>query len=141
MSRHSDKNEKSGDRAPKSGVRVDKWLWAARFFKTRSIAVDAITGGKVAVNGEGVKPAREVKVGDAVKLRLGPYEHEVMVRGLSEQRGPAAQAMLLYEETAESKQTREKLAWTLKHAAPVMDPGVGRPTKKDRRDLHKSRGY
>ena len=141
MSRHSAKDLKADDGSARTGVRVDKWLWAARFFKTRSIAVDAITGGKVAVNGEGVKPAREVKVGDAVRLRLGPYEHEVIVRGLSEQRGPAAQAVLLYDETAESKQAREKLAWTLKHAAPVMDPGVGRPTKKDRRDLHKSRGY
>lgn len=141
MSRHSGKDERADDRTAIQGVRVDKWLWAARFFKTRSIAVDAITGGKVSVNGEGVKPAREVKVGDAVRLRLGPYEHEIIVRGLSDQRGPAVKAVLLYEETAASKEMREKLSWTLKHAAPVMDPGVGRPTKKDRRDLHKSRGY
>lgn len=118
-------------------VRVDKWLWAARFFKSRSIAVTAIEGGKVTVNGERVKPARELKAGDAVRVRLGPYEHIVIVRALSDRRGPAAQAALLYEETAESRAAREKLHWQLKHAAPVIVPGEGRPTKKDRRDLNK----
>ncbi|HEX7546574.1 MAG TPA: S4 domain-containing protein [Gemmatimonadaceae bacterium] len=118
-------------------VRVDKWLWAARFFKSRSIAVTAIEGGKVTVNGERVKPARELKAGDAVRVRLGPYEHVVIVRALSDRRGPAAQAALLYEETAESRAAREKLHWQLKHAAPVIVPGEGRPTKKDRRDLNK----
>jgi ribosome-associated heat shock protein Hsp15 len=118
-------------------VRVDKWLWAARFFKSRSIAVMAIEGGKVTVNGERVKPARELKAGDAVRVRLGPYEHVVIVRALSDRRGPAAQAALLYEETAESRAAREKLHWQLKHAAPVIVPGEGRPTKKDRRDLNK----
>ena len=122
-------------------VRVDKWLWAARFFKSRSIAVTAIEGGKVTVNGERVKPSREVKIGDAVRVRLGPYEHVVIVRGISDRRGPAAQAALLHEETAESKTAREKLHWQLKHAAPVIDPGEGRPTKKDRRDLNKFKGF
>jgi len=124
-----------------TGVRVDKWLWAARFFKSRSIAVTAIEGGKATVNGERVKPSREVKVGDAVRVRLGPYEHVVIVRALSDRRGPATQAALLYEETAESRSAREKLQWQLKHAAPVIDPGEGRPTKKDRRDLNKFKGY
>ena len=122
-------------------VRVDKWLWAARFFKSRSIAVTAIEGGKVTVNDERVKPSRDVKTGDAVRVRLGPYEHIVIVRALSDRRGPATQAALLYEETAESKTAREKLHWQLKHAAPVIDPGEGRPTKKDRRDLNKFKGY
>jgi len=124
-----------------TSVRVDMWLWAARFFKSRSIAVTAIEGGKVTVNGERVKPSRDVKCGDAVRVRLGPYEHVVIVRAISDRRGPAAQAALLYEETAESKSAREKLHWQLKHAAPVIDPGEGRPTKKDRRDLNKFKGY
>lgn len=118
-----------------ASVRVDKWLWAARFFKSRSIAVTAIEGGKVTVNGERVKPARELKAGDTVRVRLGPYEHIVSVRALSDRRGPAAQAALLYQETDESREAREKLHWQLRHAAPVIVPGEGRPTKKDRRDL------
>ncbi|MFI5231805.1 MAG: RNA-binding S4 domain-containing protein [Gemmatimonadales bacterium] len=122
-------------------VRVDKWLWAARFFKSRSIAVTAIEGGKVSVNGERVKPSRELKAGDSVRVRLGPYEHVVIVRALSDRRGPAAQAALLFEETAESRAAREKLHWQLKHAAPVIVAGEGRPTKKDRRDLNKFKGH
>ena len=134
---------------PKSGnesrgvatVRIDKWLWAARFFKTRALAVDAIDGGKVELNGVGVKPSRDVKPGDEVRLRLGPYVHVVVVRGVSDRRGPSAVAATLYEETADSRGAREKLAWTLKHAAPVIEPGEGRPTKKDRRDLEKLKGW
>jgi ribosome-associated heat shock protein Hsp15 len=136
--RHKPPTDDSGSAEP---VRLDKWLWAARFFKTRSIAVDAITGGKITINGDRPKPARDVKVGDEVWLRLGPYEHTVIVRAVSDHRGPAAQAARLYEETAPSKDAREKHAWTLKHAAPVMDAGEGRPTKKDRRDLERSRGW
>ena len=126
--------------APKS-VRVDKWLWAARFYKSRSIAVSAIESGKVTVNGERVKPSRDVKAGDSVRVRLGPYEHIVNVLGVSDKRGPATQAALLYEETPESRAAREKRHWQLKHAAPVIDPGEGRPTKKDRRDLNKFKGF
>ncbi len=118
-------------------VRVDKWLWAARFFKSRSIAVTAIESGKVTVNGDRVKPSRDVRPGDTVRVRLGPYEHTVIVRAVSDRRGPAAQAALLYEETAESRAAREKLHWQLKHAAPVIVPGDGRPTKRDRRQLDK----
>jgi ribosome-associated heat shock protein Hsp15 len=124
-----------------ASVRVDKWLWAARFFKSRSIAVTAIEGGKVTLNGERVKPSRDVKVGDSVRVRLGPYEHVVIVRALSDRRGPATQAALLYEETAESRAAREKLHWQIKHAAPLIVPGEGRPTKKDRRDLGKFKGF
>ena len=120
-----------------AAVRADKWLWAARFFKTRALAVDAITGGKVEVNGERVKPARDIRPGDSISIRLGPYEHIVRVLGTSERRGPASQAALLYEETAESRAAREKLHWQLTHAAPVIVPGAGRPTKKERRDLER----
>jgi ribosome-associated heat shock protein Hsp15 len=121
-------------------VRIDKWLWAARFYKTRSIAADAVTGGKVELHGERVKPAKTVKVGDELRVRLGPYTHVVVVQGLSERRGPASEAQKLYEETEQSRKEREHLAWQLKHAAPRMDPGEGRPTKKDRRDLERTRG-
>ncbi|PHX96852.1 MAG: RNA-binding protein [Gemmatimonadetes bacterium] len=127
--------------AASTSVRVDKWLWAARFYKTRALSADAVAGGKVEVGGERVKPARGVRVGEQVSIRLGPYLQLVVVRALSERRGPASVAVTLYEETAESKAERQKLAWTLKHAAPVMDPGEGRPTKKDRRALEKHRGH
>src|SRR5215207_8360767 len=91
-------------------VRVDKWLWAARFFKTRSMAADAIGGGKILVNGERVKPAKLVQAGDEVRVRLGPYEHVVEVRGVSERRGPATVAATLYEETDSSVAARAKLS-------------------------------
>lgn len=128
----------AGDAA--DAVRVDKWLWAARFFKSRSLAAEAVIGGKVAVNGERVKPARLVKPGDAVRVRLGPFEHVLRVRKVSERRGPASQAALLYEEPAESRAAREKLAWQIKHAAPVADWREGRPGKRDRRDLRRLKG-
>ncbi len=121
--------------AGRQSVRLDKWLWAARFFKSRSLAVQAIAGGKVVVNGDRVKPAHDVKSGDEVRVRLGPYEQVLIVKAVNERRGPAIQAAALYEETAESRLAREKLHWQLKHAAPVIVPGTGRPTKKDRRKL------
>ena len=127
------------DETAATSVRMDKWLWAARFFKTRALASDAVAGGKVEVGGERVKPARGMKVGELVSIRLGPYLHIVRVLGLSGTRGPASVAVLLYEETPESKEAREKHAWQLRHAAPVIDPGEGRPTKKDRRDLDRAR--
>jgi ribosome-associated heat shock protein Hsp15 len=117
-------------------VRLDKWLWAARFFKTRSLAADAIEGGKVQVNGERVKRAKTLQAGDEVRLRLGPYEHVVVVRQTSERRGPASVAQTLYEETAESRAAREKLSEQLRMAPPAfVYEDRGRPTKKDRRDL------
>ena len=129
-----------GEKSATTSVRIDKWLWAARFFKTRALASDAVTGGKVEVGGERVKPARAVRTGELVSIRLGPYVHIVRVLGLSGTRGPASVAVLLYEETPESKVAREKHAWTLRHAAPVIEPGDGRPTKKDRRTIEKWRG-
>ncbi|HEY4217281.1 MAG TPA: S4 domain-containing protein [Gemmatimonadaceae bacterium] len=117
-------------------VRLDKWLWAARFFKTRSLATEAVTGGKVEVNGERAKPAKAIKPGDEVRLRAGPYEHILIVRALAERRGSATVAQTLYEETEASVQAREKLAAQLKLApAPFVFEEKGRPTKKDRRDL------
>jgi ribosome-associated heat shock protein Hsp15 len=121
-------------------VRLDKWLWAARFFKTRALAADAIAGGKVDVNEADVKRARPVAVGDVVRIRLGPYEHVVVVKALSGRRGPAADAALLYEETAESRERRERVAWQLKHASALVHHEKGRPTKRDRREIGKLKG-
>ena len=117
--------------------RLDKWLWAARFFKTRAIASDAIESGKVEVNGERPKRGKAVKVGDLIRVRLGPYEHHVVVRALSARRGPAAQAQLLYAETEASLQARTLLAERLKAAPPPLFTEKGRPTKKERRDLRR----
>jgi ribosome-associated heat shock protein Hsp15 len=121
-------------------VRLDKWLWAARFFKTRSAAAQAVDGGKVDVNGEHAKRSRLVQVGDVIALRRQPYEHHVVVRGLSETRGPAKDAALLYEETPESKKAREILAYQLKNAPTLTFQGTGRPTKRDRRVIDKLKG-
>ena len=122
-------------------VRIDKWLWAARFYKTRSLATEAIAGGKVHVNGERVKPAKLVQVGDELEVRQGPYEYQIVVRGLAERRGPAAMAAGLYEETAASREGRERVAAQLKvvHAAFVPDQ-KGRPTKRDRRAIERFKG-
>ena len=117
-------------------VRLDKWLWAARFFKTRSLATEAVAGGKVDVNGERAKPAKSVKPGDEIRLRLGPYEHILIVRALGDRRGPASVAQGLYDETEASRAERERLAAQLKLApAMFVYEEKGRPTKKDRRDL------
>ena len=121
-------------------VRIDKWLWAARFFKTRSLAAEAIAGGKVQVNGERVKRARPLQVGDEVRIRLGPYEHRVVVRELSDRRGPAPQAAALYEEMEASRAAREALALQLKSVHSVFVPERGRPTKKDRREIRRFKG-
>jgi len=121
-------------------VRIDKWLWAARFFKTRSLAADAIGAGKVEVNDERVKPAKPIQLGDTISVRLGPYLHVVRVRGLSERRGPATVAATLYEETAESVAARAKLAEQLRIApAAFVYEEKGRPTKRDRREIDRFR--
>ena len=116
-------------------VRLDKWLWAARFYKTRALAAEAIDGGKVHVNGERVKRAKLVQAGDRVELRLPPYEHALVVKGVSERRGPAREAVLLYEETAESRQRREELREQRRLQAVGDVQPVGRPTKRDRRRI------
>ncbi len=118
-----------------SGVRVDKWLWAARFFKTRSLACDAVGGGKVKLNGAPTKPAREVKVGDRLDIFNGDTRWQVAVLALSEKRGPASAARQLYEETPDSIAAREaeqmRRKFTVEPAADIH----GRPTKRDRRRL------
>ncbi|MCY4486271.1 MAG: S4 domain-containing protein [Deltaproteobacteria bacterium] len=115
-------------------VRLDQWLWAARFFKTRSLAAAAAQGGKIHVRGDRAKPARAIRVGDQLQIRRGPYEWVVTVNALSTRRGPAKEAALLYEETAESVRRREAARVQIQaQAAPFRERG-GRPTKKDRRD-------
>ena len=120
-------------------VRVDKWLWAARFFKTRSLATEAVQGGRVHVDGARVKPARDVRLGESVAVTIGEVTTTVVVRALSDRRGPATQAALLYEETAESRQERERLR-EQRRLAPA--PGAdlpGRPAKRDRRRIEAMR--
>lgn len=123
---------------PPSTVRLDKWLWAARFFKTRSQATQAVDGGKVEVNGARVKPAKEIRIGDELRIRLGPYEHVVIVRELGDKRGSATIAQTLYAETADSVAARERLRESHRLApAMFVYEEKGRPTKKDRRELSK----
>lgn len=126
--------------AEDSRVRIDKWLWAARFYKTRSLAAEAIAGGKIQVNGERVKRAKPLQVGDEIRIRLGPYEHHVLVRELSDRRGPAVQAAALYQETAASRTAREQLSLQLKSVHAIFAPARGRPTKKDRREINRLKG-
>ena len=114
-------------------LRIDKWLWAARFFKTRSLAADEIGKNRVQVNGDIAKASREVKVGDTVTMRLGSLSRVVWVRGISGQRGPAPVAQQLYEETAES------LAAQAAAREPALAIEQGRPTKRDRRELDGAR--
>jgi ribosome-associated heat shock protein Hsp15 len=121
-------------------VRLDKWLWAARFYKTRSLASDAIAGGKVQVKGDRAKRSRPLQPGDEVRIRQGPYEYRVVVRALSERRGPAAAAALLFEELPESRAAREALALQLKSVHSAFVPDKGRPTKRDRREIERLRG-
>jgi ribosome-associated heat shock protein Hsp15 len=120
-------------------VRLDKWLWAARFFKTRALAADAIESGKVEVNGERAKRAKQLQLGDSVRVRLGPYHHIITVLAVSERRGPAAVAKTLYEESAEGRKAREALQLQVKAAQSASGYTQGRPTKKDRREIEKLR--
>ena len=117
-------------------LRIDKWLWAARFYKTRSLATEEIDKGRVRVNDLEVKPAKEVKVGDTVALRQGPMTRTVVVRGISDKRGGAPQAQLLYDETEASLNLREKLA-EQQRLEPANSQEHGRPTKRDRRNIDK----
>lgn len=117
-------------------MRLDKWLWAARFFKTRALASEAVSRGRVLVNGQPAKPARELKPGDQLRLRQGPDERVVDVHALSAVRGPASVAQGLFEETAESLAARQRAAVARRLAAePALGIEQGRPTKRDRRQL------
>jgi ribosome-associated heat shock protein Hsp15 len=119
-----------------SNVRLDKWLWAARFFKTRALAVEQIDKGRVAVNALAAKPAREVRVGDLIELRQSPVSRTVQVRALSALRGPASQAQALYTETEESIALRQRMAQLRQQGVePAHTLTEGRPTKRDRREL------
>ena len=116
-------------------VRVDKWLWAARFYKTRGLATEAVLGGHVQVNGARVKPARDVRAGDVIEVRIGTVAWTVTVRGVAEKRGPAKDAQQLYEESSESRAAREQHALERRLARPLGADLGGRPTKQDRRRL------
>lgn len=117
-------------------LRIDKWLWAARFFKTRSLAVDAIEAGRVLVNGMRVKVAKAVGSGDRLEIRIGRYQFDVEVLGISDKRGPAKEAQKLYHECEESRERRALLAEQLKAEQPAFR---GRPTKRDRRLIEEFR--
>lgn len=117
-------------------LRVDKWLWAARFYKTRSLATEEVALGRVQLEGADIKPAREIRVGDTLKIVQGKVVRTVVVKGLSDQRGGAPAAQLLYEETAQSLETRRLIAERNRLSPePAQSISGGRPTKRDRRDL------
>jgi len=123
-------------------LRIDKWLWAARFYKTRTLASEEIDKGRVQVNGVAVKPARELKAGDSVLLRSGPISRTVTVLALSEKRGPAPVAALLYQETEDSIEKRQQAAEQRRLAPePALSLNQGRPTKRDRRDTDQLRQH
>ena len=116
-------------------MRLDKWLWAARFFRTRSLAQQAVAGGRVLLNGERTKPAHEVRAADMVVARVGDWRREVRVKALSERRGPAEEARKLYEETETSRAERERRSDLRRWGAEPAATLKGRPTKRDRRLL------
>ena len=118
-------------------VRLDKWLWAARFFKTRGLAAEAVDGGKAYLNGSRAKPAKLVQVGDSLRVRIGPYDWHITIRAVTERRGSARDARLLYDETPEGRAARERLAEAHKIAPAPTYQGKGRPTKKEGRELQR----
>jgi ribosome-associated heat shock protein Hsp15 len=127
--------DRSGDR-----VRVDRWLWAARFVKSRSLAADLVKGGRVEVNGVRLKPSREIQAGDRLEITIGHVRRVVVVLGTAERRGPASAAALLYEETAESIEARERQAADARLARPPGADRGARPTKRDRRRIDAAGG-
>jgi ribosome-associated heat shock protein Hsp15 len=130
------KNKADPDSPDSERVRIDKWLWAARFFKTRGLAGDEIGKGRVSVNGQAAKASREVRIGDVIELRQGPVARSVVVQALSVMRGPATVAQTLYEETAESIAQRARQAEQRRQGTePAQSLEQGRPTKRDRRQL------
>jgi ribosome-associated heat shock protein Hsp15 len=122
-----------------TGVRVDRWLWAARLAKTRPLAAEAVKGGRVEVNGQRVKPSKDVRPGDRLEVTIGQIRRVVVILGTAERRGPAAEAALLYEETPESIAARERFVAERRMAAMPAPERGGRPTKRDRRRLDKRR--
>jgi ribosome-associated heat shock protein Hsp15 len=118
-------------------IRIDKWLWTARFFKTRGLAAEAVNGGKVEINGIRARASRTVRAGDQLTIRRGPHEWTGLVKDISRLRGPAAQAQLLYQETDESVQRREAAAAQMRLERPPEFDLPGRPSKKDRRAMER----
>ncbi|MBI5006973.1 MAG: RNA-binding S4 domain-containing protein [Nitrosomonadales bacterium] len=116
-------------------LRIDKWLWAARFYKTRSLSAEAVEGGKVTMHGARLKPAKAVGIGDVLEIRVGKFHYEVEVLGLSNKRGGAPDAQKLYRETEASKAKREEIAAQLR--AQPQPTFKGRPTKRDRREIER----
>jgi ribosome-associated heat shock protein Hsp15 len=133
------KSNDDSDETP-GRVRIDKWLWAARFYKTRGLSADAIDSGKIEVNGERSKRSRLVQAGDRIRIKSGPYEHIILVKGVSGTRGSATIAQALYEEEAESKKAREVMAAHVRAMNANTGYDTGRPTKKDRRDIQRIKG-
>jgi ribosome-associated heat shock protein Hsp15 len=125
------------DDGDNEAIRLDKWLWAARFFKTRSLAAEAISGGKIEINGERAKSSRVVRLGDKLCVRRGLSEWTIVVKNVSRLRGPAPQAQLLYEETEDSLRKREATAAQMKFERGVEFDAPGRPSKRDRREIAK----
>ncbi len=136
MSSHDDP-ERVHPPTSANAIRVDKWLWAARFFKTRALAADAVSGGKVHVNGARTKPAKPVRVGDRLEVQRGVVEMTVVVRALDDRRGPAPRAATLYEETDDSRAERERRAAATAAQRLATPQTQGRPTKRDRRAFDK----
>jgi ribosome-associated heat shock protein Hsp15 len=126
--------------APPDETRIDKWLWAARFFKTRSAATEAVAGGRIEVNGAAAKPSRSVKPGDRIRIRIGPIEYQLTVKAIGERRGSAPTAQALYEESPESVATRAKIAAERRFASAPAYEEKGRPSKKDRREMDRWKG-
>lgn len=141
MGRGEDKEQGAADSGGGSArVRVDKWLWAARFFKTRALAAEAIDGGKVDVNGERAKRAKAVQPGDMVSLRQGPVEWRLRILAVAERRGSAEMARSLYEETTEGRERRELIQEQLRSMPTAFAYGKGKPGKQDRRALRRLKG-
>ena len=138
--RSSANNFDDDDAAPTGKVRLDKWLWAARFFKTRALAAEAVDGGKVDVNGDRAKRSRLVQVSDTVQLRSGPLQWQLVVRDIAHRRGSATVAQGLYDEIAESKRVREQLTAQLRSMETGFAHGDDRPGKKDRREIRRLKG-
>lgn len=141
---HRDKTPPPAAGTDADAQRLDKWLWAARFYKTRSLAADEIGKGRIAVNGQPAKPARTLRPGDTVELRQGPVRRTVVVKTLSAVRGPAPVAQALYDETPESLAARQQAAEARRLAAEpalaIAASRLGRPTKRDRRELARAQG-
>ncbi|HIP52778.1 MAG TPA: RNA-binding S4 domain-containing protein [Chromatiales bacterium] len=117
-------------------LRLDKWLWAARFFKTRQLASEAITGGKVHLDGHRTKPGKEVRIGSRLRIHKGPLEWDIEVTGISKQRRPAKEAALLYHESEESLQHRQRIVEERRRDRDARRTGP-RPSKRDRRQIHR----